>query len=137
MKEHARYGAEAIEQAERDVAHPVPFLEFAKQIARHHHERWDGRGYPDGLAGEEIPVAARLMAIADVFDALISRRVYKPAFPQDQAYEMIVSERGRQFDPDVVDAFIEESPTLCAIAAHYVDSEEGVSAKLAAVGGSR
>jgi putative two-component system response regulator len=137
MKEHARYGAEAIEQAERDVAHPVPFLEFAKQIARHHHERWDGRGYPDGLAGEEIPVAARLMAIADVFDALISRRVYKPAFPQDQAYEMIVSERGRQFDPDVVDAFIEEFPTLCGIAAHYVDSEEGVSAKLAAVGGSR
>ena len=73
MKTHARLGSDAIEQAERDIEQPVEFLSPAKEIARWHHENWDGSGYPDGLAGEAIPVSARLMALADVFDALISR----------------------------------------------------------------
>ena len=135
MKTHARLGAEAIEQAERDADRPVPFLAFAKEIARHHHERWDGTGYPDGLAGDAIPVAARLMAVADVFDALISRRVYKPPMPFDTARDVIAGDRGTHFDPDVVDAFGAGFVTFQAIAERYADTEASVTAKLAAVRG--
>jgi len=105
MKTHARLGADAIEQAESDIDQPVPFLQIARQIARWHHERWDGQGYPDGLAGEAIPLSARLMAVADVFDSLVSSRVYKRAFSVEQARQAIVDGRGTQFDPEVVDAF--------------------------------
>jgi putative two-component system response regulator len=122
MKTHARLGAEAIEQAEQESDHEVEFLAVAKEIARHHHERWDGAGYPDGLAGDAIPISARLMALADVFDALISRRVYKPPLPFDEAQAIIVAERGRQFDPDVVDAFVRHFDHFKAIATRY--SEE-------------
>jgi len=119
MKTHSRMGSEAIEQAERDAAHPVEFLRFAKEIAHWHHERWDGSGYPDGLAGEDIPISARLMALADVFDALINRRVYKDAMGFDAAREVIVGERGRQFDPAVVDAFAAVYPEFCEIASAF------------------
>ena len=81
MKTHAALGSEAIAQAERDAAESVEFLAVAKEIAHYHHEKWDGSGYPEGLRGEAIPLSARLMALADVFDALISRRVYKPPMP--------------------------------------------------------
>ena len=91
------------------------------EIALSHHERWDGSGYPDGLVGEAIPLAARLMALADVFDALISRRVYKPAFSLDTARTMILAEQGRHFDPAVVDAFIHCAAEFEAIAHRYVD----------------
>jgi putative two-component system response regulator len=121
MKTHARLGSEAIEQAERDAVKPVAFLTIAKQIAHWHHEKWDGSGYPDSLAGEAIPVPARLMALADVFDALISRRVYKPPMPFEQARAIIVADRGRHFDPDVVDAFVEIFDEFVAIAARYSD----------------
>ena len=121
MKTHAQIGADAISRAESDVAHPVAFLQLAKQIARSHHERWDGSGYPDGLAGEAIPLPARLMALADVYDALISRRVYKPAFSQELACSMILVERGRQFDPAVVDAFADGVAEFQAIAGRYAD----------------
>jgi putative two-component system response regulator len=121
MKTHAQLGAEAIERAERDAEHPVEFLRFAKQIARHHHEQWSGAGYPDGLAGDRIPVAARLMALADVFDALISRRVYKEPMPYAQARDIIAAGRGRHFDPDVVDAFLFDFDRFCAIADCYAD----------------
>jgi putative two-component system response regulator len=121
MKTHAQLGAEALEQAERDVAHPVEFLQIAKQIARSHHERWDGHGYPDGLVGDAIPLSARLMALADVYDALISQRVYKPPFPHEQAFAMILAERGRHFDPDVVDAFVDCHADLNAIALRFAD----------------
>ncbi|MFM2065749.1 MAG: hypothetical protein RLZZ584_658 [Pseudomonadota bacterium] len=129
MKTHAQLGADAIEHAERDALRPVAFLNFAKQIARHHHERWDGRGYPDGLAGNDIPLAARLMALADVFDALISRRVYKEPFPPDEARRMIVEQRGQHFDPDVCDAFDAAYDEFCEIARRYNDSQESVEAK--------
>ena len=121
MKTHAQLGADALDHAERDVAHPLEFLQCAKQIARSHHERWDGSGYPDGLAGEAIPLPARLMALADVYDALISQRVYKPPFPHQQACAMIVAERGRHFDPDVVDAFIDCHAELNAVALRFAD----------------
>jgi putative two-component system response regulator len=119
MKTHASLGAEAIEQAERDADHPVEFLSLAKEIARHHHERWDGTGYPDRLAGNDIPLSARLMALADVFDALINRRVYKSAMSFDEARAIIVNERARHFDPDVVDVFIERFDDFVAIANRY------------------
>jgi putative two-component system response regulator len=119
MKTHAALGADAIEQAEHDADHPVEFLGLAKEIARHHHERWDGNGYPDRLAGDDIPLSARLMALADVFDALINRRVYKEPFSFDQARRIIVDERGRQFDPDVVDAFTDHFEDFIAIANRY------------------
>ncbi|MDO9227435.1 MAG: two-component system response regulator [Pseudomonadota bacterium] len=121
MKTHALLGFDAIEQAERDAVKPVAFLATAKEIARWHHEKWDGSGYPDGLTGDAIPISARLMALADVFDALISRRVYKPAMSHEQAREIIVGERGRHFDPDVVDAFLEVFDEFTAIAARYRD----------------
>ncbi|MEQ8231950.1 MAG: response regulator [Gammaproteobacteria bacterium] len=121
MRTHAALGAAAIADAEAELARPVPFLACAKQIARHHHERWDGSGYPDGLAGEAIPVAARLMALADVFDALTTPRAYKEARSPDAARVHIVAERGRHFDPDVVDAFLAEFDDFCAIANRHRD----------------
>ncbi|MBL7003702.1 MAG: two-component system response regulator [Gammaproteobacteria bacterium] len=105
MKTHAEIGARAIEQSEKDVDHPVEFLILAKEIAHWHHERWDGKGYPDGLAGDNIPLSARLMTIADVFDALISKRIYKEAIPFEEARNIINEGRNTQFDPDVTDAF--------------------------------
>lgn len=121
MRTHARIGAEAIERAERDVAQPITFLSFAKEIAAHHHEKWDGTGYPDGLAGDAIPVSARLMTVADVFDALISRRVYKAPIPLEATRKMMMEQRGLQFDPDMLDAFIEGFDEFRQIAERYSD----------------
>lgn len=121
MKMHAVLGAEALEHAERDIAQPLEFLGLAKEIARWHHERWDGRGYPDGLAGDAIPVSARLMAVADVFDALVTYRVYKPTMPFEQAREVIALGRSAQFDPDVVDAFLEAFSEFVAVAQLHRD----------------
>ena len=83
-----------------------PFFEVARAIARNHHEDFNGGGYPDGLAGARIPRASRIVHLADVYDALTSRRVYKPAWPKQEALDSILKNRGRQFDPDVVDAFV-------------------------------
>jgi putative two-component system response regulator len=121
MKAHSRMGSDAIEQAERDIDKPVEFLSLAKEVARWHHERWDGKGYPDGLVSEAIPVSARIMTLADVFDALISRRVYKDALSAVEAREIIAAERGRQFDPDITDAFLSGFADFVAIADHYND----------------
>jgi len=123
MKTHAVIGAEAIERAERDADRPVDFLILAKEIAHWHHEKWNGSGYPDGLARDAIPVSARLMALADVFDALITRRVYKPPMPYEEARRIILDERGRHFDPDVVDAFAAGFEEFLRIAASYCDGD--------------
>ncbi|QIK39155.1 two-component system response regulator [Caldichromatium japonicum] len=137
MKTHTRLGRDAIEQAERDVDRQIEFLAMAKEIAHYHHERWDGTGYPEGLAGDQIPIAARLMALADVFDALISQRVYKQPLLFDEAYRIIVAGRGSHFDPDVVDAFIARFPEFCTIATRYGDLEEKAACKpLAGANGS-
>ncbi|MCP5278214.1 MAG: two-component system response regulator [Thiobacillus sp.] len=121
MRTHARLGAEAIEQAERDAVTPVAFLGLAKEIARWHHEKWDGTGYPDGLAGEAIPVSARLMALADVFDALISPRVYKLPMTYPEAREIITAGSGQHFDPDAADTFLAHFDTFVGIAEAYRD----------------
>jgi len=133
MKTHSALGAEAIEHAERDSDRPVAFLKHAKEIARSHHEKWNGKGYPEGLAGEAIPVSARIMALADVFDALISRRVYKEPMSYAAAREIIVNDRGVHFDPDVVDAFIDRFDAFQEIAERYADSEAMVNAKAASL----
>jgi putative two-component system response regulator len=123
MKTHSSKGAEAIELAERDVDQPVEFLGMAKEIAHWHHERWDGSGYPDGLAGEEIPLSARLMAVADVFDALMSPRVYKSSMPQDKARDIIAASRGAHFDPDLSDAWLAGFDGFAAIARQLSDPD--------------
>ncbi|WP_295458216.1 two-component system response regulator [uncultured Thiodictyon sp.] len=121
MKTHAKLGSDAIEQAERDALRPVAFLTLAKDIAHYHHEQWDGSGYPEGLVGEAIPLAARLMALADVFDALISRRVYKEPFPLETARDLIREASGRQFDPTLVEVFLDGFDEIAAIANRYRD----------------
>ena len=122
MKTHAHIGREAIAQAEKDATHTVEFFSLAKEIAGGHHEKWDGTGYPAGLAGDAIPVSARIMAVADVFDALISVRVYKKAMPYAEAQRIILAGRGKHFDPDIVDAFAAIFDRLCAIADRYSES---------------
>ena len=123
MQQHARLGAEAIKGAlcGDDDQTPLVFLHIAIEIAHAHHEKWDGSGYPDGLRGDDIPVPARLMALADVFDALISRRVYKPPLPLEQAADIIREGRGRHFDPDIVDVFFARFDDFVAIAQRYRD----------------
>lgn len=134
MKTHAKLGSDAIEAAERDADHPIEFLATAKEIARYHHEKWDGSGYPEGLAGESIPVSARLMALADVFDALISKRTYKEPMSVDRATQIIIEGRGSHFDPDIVDAYLAEQAQFVDIAGRYADSEASLAAKAASLG---
>lgn len=119
MQTHARLGSDAIEEAERDIEMPLPFLAVAKEIAHWHHEKWDGSGYPDRLAGESIPIAARLMALADVFDAVISARAYKPALSFAETRDIIAAGRGVHFDPDICDAFLGGLDEFVAIATRY------------------
>ena len=123
MKTHSRLGYLAIEQAEQDAERPIEFLSMSKEIAHYHHEKWDGSGYPEGLAGDAIPISARLMALADVFDALIAQRVYKGAFTLEKALSIIREGRGTHFDPDVVDAFFARQGEFVAIAARHADAE--------------
>ena len=105
MRNHCEYGGAALSSAEGDAA-TLSFLRTGQQITRYHHENWDGSGYPHGLAGLDIPLAARIVALADVYDALTSNRPYKPAFPHAQARETIAAESGRRFDPAMVRAFL-------------------------------
>jgi len=122
MKTHARLGYQALVHAEELLGAQVPFLRIAKEIALCHHEKWDGSGYPNGLAGEAIPVSARLMAVADVYDAVISRRVYKSEMSHETAATIIRDGAGRHFDPDVVAAFIILEKEFEQIAERFVDS---------------
>ena len=122
MKTHTTLGRDAILSAEKLIGVDDTFLRLAREIAYGHQEKWDGSGYPQGLSGEAIPVSARLMALADVYDALISRRVYKPAFPHDKAVEIIVQGRDKHFDPVMVDAFLEIADEFKAIAERFIDS---------------
>ena len=123
MKTHTTLGRNAIEEAERRLGMRVAFLSVSKEIAYSHQEKWDGSGYPEGLKGDAIPVSARLMAVADVYDALISKRVYKPAFPHEQACAAIVKGRGTHFDPDMVDAFVAIAQDFLRISQRYPDPD--------------
>jgi len=113
MKTHAAIGAEALQDAASRSQY-CSFLETAAEIARHHHERFDGSGYPDQLAGNDIPLSARIVAVADVFDALTSERVYKSAMCPHEAREIIESESGKHFDPEVVRAFVDSWKIILA-----------------------
>ncbi|MCS0582793.1 two-component system response regulator [Massilia pinisoli] len=122
MKLHAVYGRDTIMLVEKHIGGTNGFLMFAREIAHSHQEKWDGSGYPDHLAGEQIPLSARLMAVADVYDALISRRVYKPAFTHRQALDVMRKGRGTHFDPDVLDAFFEIEDQFAGIAGEFRDA---------------
>jgi putative two-component system response regulator len=123
MKTHTVLGQAAIAAAERRLG-TNSFLRHAREIAESHHERWDGTGYPHGLAGENIPLSGRLMAVADVYDALISRRVYKSPFPHSTAVGIIAENRGTAFDPLLVDAFLDVQEDFRSIALENCDLEE-------------
>lgn len=122
MKTHTTLGRDAIIQAEKSLGMTVDFLQLAKEIAYSHQEKWDGTGYPEGLSGDDIPISARLMALADVYDALISRRVYKEPMAHEAAVAMIQSQRGSHFDPDIVDAFLDIQTEFQTIAQRFADS---------------
>ncbi|CAG0995316.1 adenylate cyclase [Methylophilaceae bacterium] len=122
MKTHTILGCHAVMEAEKRIeGSSHNFLQYAREISLSHHEKWDGSGYPQGLKGDDIPVSARLMALADVYDALISRRVYKEPYSHAEAHSMIVAGRGSHFDPDVVDAFVELAGDFRKIALQYTD----------------
>ncbi len=121
MKTHPILARDAIEHAESRLGSTIPFLTIAKEIAYGHHEKWDGSGYPQGLSGEAIPISARLMAVADVYDALISKRVYKPAMCHEEASSLIKAGRGTHFDPAVVDAFVIQEAAFRKIAIQFSD----------------
>ncbi|HJU99099.1 MAG TPA: two-component system response regulator [Burkholderiaceae bacterium] len=129
MKTHTTLGRDAIMAAERELGIEVGFLKYAKEIAYGHQEKWDGSGYPQGLAGDAIPISARLMAVADVYDALISRRVYKEGMSHEQAVAIITDGRGVHFDPDMVDAFLALQDEFIAIAKRYADSDQDMARK--------
>ena len=123
MKKHTTYGRDAILVAEQQLENNS-FLRFAREIAYTHHEKWDGSGYPQGLEGKEIFISGRIMALADVYDALISLRVYKPPMAHSKTVDIISSEKGKHFDPDIVDAFLENHEEFRNIALQFADFEE-------------
>ncbi len=127
MSRHTHYGHEALASAERKLG-GNSFLRIAKELAISHHEKWDGSGYPLGLHGDDIPMAGRLMALADVYDALISKRPYKPPFPHQQAVKIILEGDGRtmphHFDPDILDTFRKLEDEFRKTAIRYADLDE-------------
>ncbi len=122
MKKHTVIGERCLLEIERRLG-TSNFLQIARQIAVAHHERWDGDGYPHGLIGREIPLAARIVAIADVYDALSSRRAYKEPIPHDKCVDMIRREAGEHFDPDLVDVFLKIEDSLRPIAELYIHED--------------
>jgi len=131
MKTHCELGRHAIANAQASAPQDGEFFEIAKQIIYSHHEKWDGSGYPLGLVEEAIPIPARLMALADVYDALICRRVYKAGMSHEQAVQIIRDGRGKHFDPDVVDAFLALGDEFQAVATRFADSAEDLEKKAA------
>jgi len=129
MKSHTTLGRDAIEYAQNALGTNADFLVFAKPIAYSHQEKWDGSGYPQGLAGDDIPIAARLMAVADVYDALISRRVYKEGMPHEKAVKILLEGSGSHFDPDIIQAFDEIEEEFRAIAKRFADSDADINKK--------
>lgn len=133
MKTHTTLGRDAIQHAEDQLGVDVDFLRLAKEIAYGHQEKWDGTGYPEGIAADDIPIGARLMAVADVYDALISRRVYKAGLPHAQAVEIIRQGRGKHFDPDICDAFVANAARFDDIAQQFADTDQDRARQLAAL----
>ena len=123
MQKHAAIGGECIRQIERRLANSN-FLQLAREIALFHHEHWDGNGYPHGISREQIPLSARIVAVADVFDALASKRVYKDSWPHEKCVETIRNEAGKQFDADIVEVFLQVESKFREIRNQYTDAEE-------------
>lgn len=121
MKRHTIYGKNTIDAAKKTLGADETFLSTAREIAFYHHEKWNGTGYPNGIAGEAIPLSARLMAIADVYDALTSKRPYKSAMTHEQAYAIIMEGRETHFDPVALDAFVEIKDYIAEIGKKYAD----------------
>jgi putative two-component system response regulator len=121
MKMHAMLGAQTLDAALREFP-GVKFLKMAREIAATHHERWDGSGYPEGRAGHAIPLSGRIMALADVYDALTSKRVYKDAFTHEIARSMILKDAGTHFDPDIVETFVRTEKRFVEIRARHAES---------------
>ena len=121
MKTHPVLGQQALQAAIEEGSKPTEFLQYAIEICGCHHEKWDGTGYPNGLSKEEIPLSAQLMAVADVYDALVSRRVYKPALDHDEAIRIIEGDSGKHFNPAVVSAFGRCKVDFKAISDNYPD----------------
>jgi response regulator RpfG family c-di-GMP phosphodiesterase len=122
MKTHAALGQDVLTAAKLKDAKHTNVLDAAIKIAGCHHENWDGSGYPKGLKGEEIPLAARLMSLADTYDALISERVYKKKWTHDEACAEILSLKGKRFDPLIVEAFMQEKDHFVEISQMYSDA---------------
>ena len=130
MRTHTTLGYEAIVRAEKTLGRASPLLTLAKELTLSHQEKWNGKGYPQALAGASIPLSARIVAVADVFDALISNKVYKDGISHDAAVKVIVSERGEHFDPEVVDAFMEVHPQFEAAAKRFADTDADMQQKI-------
>jgi putative two-component system response regulator len=122
MKKHPTYGRDAILAAEKMLGEKSTFLRYAREIAYSHQEKWDGSGYPEGLKGTDIPISARLMAVADVYDALISKRVYKPPYSHKEAIKIISDGKDKHFDPIMVEALMEIEDEFRNIALEHADS---------------
>jgi putative two-component system response regulator len=131
MKTHTLLGYESIAQAEDRLGTSVGFLRYAKEIALSHQEKWDGSGYPEGRSGDEIPLSARLMAVADVYDALISRRIYKQPFSQQKSIDIMRDGRGSHFDPDILDTFLEHTEEFRTISEQFADHDAEIAAAVA------
>jgi putative two-component system response regulator len=121
MKKHTLYGEEVIANLEQMAGQPTSFLSCAKEIAGSHHEKYDGSGYPRGIVGDAIPLVGRIMAVADVYDALISKRVYKKSMSHEEATSIMVEGKGTHFDPVLIEAFLTVEPDFRKIAANNQD----------------
>ena len=130
MKKHTSAGSEVITRAMNTVSEEdSSYLEEARNLAQYHHEKWNGTGYPSGLKGEEIPLSARVMAVADVFDALVSKRPYKDGFPFEKAMSIILEGSGSHFDPNVVRAFCESSDEVRQVMESHMETADEVRSK--------
>jgi putative two-component system response regulator len=126
MKTHTTHGATTLRSALQE--HPgAKYLQMAVEIAAAHHERFDGKGYPAGLAGDEIPLAARIVSVADVYDALTTKRVYKDAFDHEHARSIIIKGSGTQFDPAIVEAFLRIEDRVHAIRERFAEPEPALA----------
>jgi putative two-component system response regulator len=130
MRTHTTLGYAALQSAEATLRRSSPLLDLAKEVTLSHHERWDGAGYPQGLAGTAIPLCARIVALADVYDALISNKVYKQGVPHEEAVQLILAQRGAHFDPDVVDAFMAVEAGFREAAARHADTDADMQKKI-------
>ena len=126
MQKHAEFGEQIIYRSQQKIDGD-DFLKIAGEIASTHHEKWDGTGYPAGLSGQQIPLSGRIMAVADVYDALISKRCYKSAFSHEEAMAIMIASRGAAFDPEVLDAFLEIEKEIIAIAEIFTDTPQVLS----------